>query len=143
MNRREPVFVDTAHLIGLLLVEDQWHQAAVAMEDEIGDRQRFTSHGVFQEFLAHVSRSGVRARSEAAETIRSMQRTDSVFVIAHHSELVEAAVDLYDGEFRHTRLSLQDCISIQIMRDFGIIEILTADQEFALAGVTPLLRRYA
>ena len=143
MNWREPVFVDTAHLIGLLIVEDQWHEAAVAADDEVGERQRFTSHGVFQELLAHTSRNGGRARSEAVAAARSMQRRESVFVVVHHPELVEAALNLYDGEFRHTSLSLQDCISIQIMRDFGITEILTADQEFALAGVTPLLRRYA
>ena len=51
-------------------------------------------------------------------------------------------MDLYDGEFLHTRLSLQDCIAIQIMRDFGITEILSTDQEFSVAGVTPLLRRF-
>ena len=56
---------------------------------------------------------------------------------------MEAALDLYDGEFRYTTLSLQDCVAIQIMRAFGISEILSIDQEFALAGLTPLMRRYA
>ncbi len=143
MKSRESLFVDTVHLIGLFLVDDHWHRAAVAAEADAGQRPRFTSHGVFQEFLAHVSRFGERARSEAIAAVRSMQRSESVFVIAHRRELVEAAIDLYDCEFRYTSLSLQDCVAIQIMRDFGITEILTADQEFALAGVTPLLRRFA
>ena len=64
-------------------------------------------------------------------------------VVEHDLRLVDEALTLYDGEFRHTSLSLQDCIAIQIMRDFSIAEILTADQEFALAGMTPLLRRFA
>lgn len=143
MTPQEPVFVDTVHLLGLFLVDDQWHHAAIAADAGVGERRRFTSHGVFQEFLAHVSRNGERARAEAVASVRSMQRDESVFVVTHAQTLVEKALDLYDGEFRHTRLSHQDCVSIQIMRDLGITEILTADQEFALAGFTPLLRRYS
>ena len=55
---------------------------------------------------------------------------------------MQLGLNLYDGEFRYTSLSLQDCIGIQIMRDLDITDVLTADQEFALAGMTPLLRRY-
>ena len=143
MTSREPVFVDTVHLLGLFLVDDQWHRAAIAADAGVGNRRRFTSHGVFQEFLAHVSRYGEGTRAEAVATVRSVQRDESVFVVTHTEALVEAALSLYDGEFRYSRLSYQDCIAIQIMRDFGITEILTADQEFTLAGLTPLLRRYA
>ncbi len=71
-----------------------------------------------------------------------MRNEPSINVVSHAKALLDAAVDLYDGEFRYTGLSLQDCVAIQIMRDVGISEILTADQEFAIAGVTPLLRRY-
>ncbi len=141
MISREPVFVDTVHLVGLLLVDDQWHRVAIAADANVGERRRFTSHGVFHEFLAHVSRYGERTRAEAVAAVRSMGRDESISIVTHTEALVGAALDLYDGEFRYTRLSLQDCVSIQIMRDFGISEILTADQEFALAGVTPLLRR--
>ena len=142
MRSSEPVFVDSVHLIGLFLVGDQWHQAAEAAEASLASRRRVTSHGVFQEFLAHVSRFGEGARSLAMASIRSLRQDKSVSVVTHTEELVTAALNLYDGEFLYTRLSLQDCIAIQIMRDFGLTDILTADQEFALAGMTPLLRRY-
>ena len=138
-----PVFVDTVHLIGVFLESDQWHEAATIAAAETIDRQKVTSEGVFHEFLAHVSRSSSRVRSDAAGFVRDLRENTRFAVVEHRTELVEAALNLYDGEFRFTSLSLQDCIAIQIMRDFGITDILTADQEFALAGVTPLLRRYA
>ena len=56
------------------------------------------------------------------------------------SDLVDAAIDAYANEFRYTRLSLQDCLSILVMRDRGITEALTADREFTLAGISVLMQ---
>ena len=55
---------------------------------------------------------------------------------------MESALDAYGNEFANSSLSLQDCVAILIMREYGITSILTADQEFTRAGFTPLLRRY-
>ena len=63
-------------------------------------------------------------------------------VVTHNLALMEDAFDLYAGEFADSSLSLQDCVSILIMRQYRITSILTADQEFTRAGFTPLLRRY-
>ena len=142
MTPTRPVFVDTVHLVGLFVVDDQWHRAAVAADTSLGNRPRVTSDRVFQEFLAHVSRYRGDTRGLAAAIVRSMQRDPSMSVVTHTEESVEAALSLYEGEFLRTRLSLQDCIAIQIMRDSDITEILSADREFAVAGMTPLLRRY-
>ena len=71
-----------------------------------------------------------------------MQADPMLTVVEHDLRLVSLAIDLYGGEFRYNRLSYQDCIAIQIMRAFGITEILSADLEFSVAGFTPLLRRF-
>lgn len=138
----EAVFVDSAHLIALCVPDDQWREAATRASRNVDRRLKVASVGVFQEVLAHVSRGRAEVRSEAAQLVRATRADARMTVVEHDLRLVDEALTLYDGEFRHTSLSLQDCIAIQIMRDFGITEILTADQEFALAGVTPLLRRY-
>ena len=137
------MFIDSVHLIGTIVERDQWRFAALRAESEFSDRLRVTSDGVFHEVLAYVSRHGVAMRSRATAAVWQLKGDDDVIVVPHTEALVEDALNLYGGEFLHTRLSLQDCIAIQIMRDFDIAEILTADQEFALAGVTPLLRRFA
>jgi predicted nucleic acid-binding protein len=142
MIEHPAAFVDSVYLIGLFVDRDQWRRASLAAEQEIGDRHLYTSDGVVQEVLAHVSRYGTDARAEAAGYVRALRSDRRVTVVGHSERLVELGLSLYDGEFRHSNLSLVDCIAIQIMRDFGITEILTADQEFAVAGLTPLLRRY-
>ena len=71
-----------------------------------------------------------------------MKREPQYTFVPHHPELMESALELYGGEFADSTLSLQDCVSIVIMREYGITSILTADQEFTRAGFTPLLRRY-
>ena len=53
---------------------------------------------------------------------------------------MDAAIDAYANEFRYTRLSLQDCLSILVMRERGITEALTADREFTLAGFSVLMQ---
>ena len=63
-------------------------------------------------------------------------------IMPHDRRLSEAALDLYIGELAASTFSLQDCAAIAIMREYGMTDILTADQEFARAGFTPLLRRY-
>ncbi len=142
MTSHVQVFVDTSHLIGVEFDHDQWHRVALLAADVTADMQRVTSEGVFQELLAHFARADGGTRRSVAATVRDMRADARTIVVRHTPGLLAAALDLFDGEFRHTRLSYQDCIAIQIMRDFGITDILTADQEFALAGMTPLLRRY-
>ena len=143
MTSHTGVFVDSVHLIGLYVDDDQWQGASHAAALDAADRHQYTSEGVFQEFLAHVSRHGADARAEAARRVRSIRNDPAVTVVRHSDRLVRLATDLFDGEFRYTSLSMQDCVAIQIMRDFGISEILTADREFAIAGMTPLLRRFS
>lgn len=142
MNPRSPVFVDSGFLIALMVRGDQWREAALAAAPVVAGRHLYTSDGVFQELLAHVARDREDVRARAAAMVRRMHADLAVTVVEHTREMVDAALRLYDGEFRYSRLSLQDCIAILIMRFTGITEILSADQEFALAGFTPLLRRF-
>ena len=71
-----------------------------------------------------------------------MRRDPSFTFVSHHQQLMDSALASFGGEFADSSLSLQDCVSILIMREYGITSILTADQEFARAGFVPLLRRY-
>ena len=71
---------------------------------------------------------------------QQLKSDDRVEVAEQTSELVNAAINAYANEFRYTRLSLQDCISILVMRQRGITEALTADREFTLAGITVLMQ---
>ena len=140
---REPLFVDSVYLIALFSPNDNWRRPAVAASRQLDNQQTFyTSDGVLLETLAHFSRERRSFRQRLVNRIRGMRADPRYRVISHQPALMEAALDLYAGEFANSTFSLQDCVAIVIMREYGITSILTADQEFARAGFTPLLRRY-
>ena len=140
---REPLFVDSVHLIALFAPSDNWRAAATAAPDEMSPQQPLvTSEGVLLETLAHFSRWPGSVRIGIGRLMASLRADVRYTIMPHDRRLSEAALDLYTGEFANSTFSLQDCVAIQIMREYGITSILTADQEFARAGFTPLLRRY-
>ena len=138
-----PLFVDNVHLIALRSRNDNWRQAAIEAEQQIASQfPMVTSDGIILETLAHFSRAPREFRVDLFNHIQEMKREPQYTFVPHHPELMESALELYGGEFADSTLSLQDCVSIVIMREYGITSILTADQEFTRAGFTPLLRRY-
>ena len=115
----------------------------MAATDEMSPQQPLvTSEGVLLETLAHFARKTGSERIEIGRLMASLRSDARYTIMPHDRRLSEAALDLYMGEFAHSSFSLQDCVAIVIMREYGISGILTADQEFARAGFTPLLRRY-
>lgn len=139
----DELFVDSSYLIALAVLDDDIHRAARRFADDLPPSQRFvTSHGVFAETLAHISRASAQSRIELVEQFQRMEANPLYAIVTHDASLVRAALDLYAGEFAYSTFSLQDCVAIQIMREYGIESILTADREFSRAGFTPLLRGY-
>jgi len=139
----EPFFLDSVYFIALFSPQDNWRDAAQAATDEIPLHQPMvTSEGVFLETMAHFSRRTRAERQDVGQRMASLRADPGYTIVPHDARLSEAALDLYVGEFADSTFSLQDCAAIVIMRVYGITSILTADQEFARAGFTPLLRRY-
>ena len=120
--------------------DDQWGPAAASLDDEYETRPLVTTDGILSESLAHCSRYDHEVRLRASVFAQQLKTDDRVEVAEQTSELVNAAMNAYANEFRYTRLSLQDCISILVMRQRGITEALTADREFTLAGITVLMQ---
>ena len=143
MLPRDSIFADSAYFIALNATRDDWRDAARRAQRELHPQQRIvTSTGVFAETLAHFSRSPRAVRARVARELLALRDDPFYTIVPHDWQLTEAALDLYTNEFANSTFSLQDCVAIVIMREYGITTILTADQEFARAGFTPLLRRY-
>ena len=143
MAPRIPIFADSSYFIALNSKRDEWRYPARRARSQLDPLQPLvTSMGVLGETLAHFSRSPSPIRTKISHEMQALQDIPFYTVVAHDWDLVRNAIDLYAGEFADSTLSLQDCVAIQIMREYGITSILTADQEFARAGFTPLLRRY-
>ena len=143
MAGTELIFVDSVHLIAQRARRDDWRAVSEQAAADLDPQQPLvTSDGVILETLAHFSRAITATRVEVARSLQAVRADPNYTVVPHDVALMDTALDLYAGEFADSRFSLQDCVAIVIMREYGIASILTADQEFARAGFTPLLRRY-
>ncbi len=143
MAGAESIFVDSVHLIAQRARRDDWRVVSEQAAADLDPQQPLvTSDGAILETLAHFSRTPTAVRVRVARSLQAIRANPNYTVVPHDVALMEAALDLYAGEFASSTFSLQDCVAIVIMREYGITSILTADQEFTRAGFTPLLRRY-
>ncbi len=134
-----PLFVDAVYLIASFDPNDQWRDFALELVDLVESRSLVTTDGVLSEFLAHCSRFEQDRRHGAARYVQELRASGQIEIVELTSALVIARIEAYAGEFRYSRLSLQDCISILVMRQRGIWDALTADREFTLAGINVLM----
>ena len=134
------VFIDSLYLIALLMERDQWHQAATQTRNRLGSGvQLVTTYEVLVEFLASVSRGGPQVRRVAVAMAHSLMASDNISVIAPSPELCTSGLNLY-AQRLDKRYSLTDCVSMAVMRELGITEVLTHDRDFENEGFVRLIR---
>ena len=133
-----PVFADTAYWYGLLVRTDQWHEAAVRADAEIGGRPIVTTEMVFAELLNAVSRLGPDLRADAAAKIRELQSDPNVTIIEQTAAQFERALGHYETRL-DKRWGITDCASFIEMTAAGITEALTSDRDFVQAGFRVLM----
>ena len=133
------VFVDAAYWIAVFRDDDQWNPVARQAMDRLGDTRLVTTEEVLTEFLTALSRYGARLREKAVEAVRMIQGDANIKVLSQSHE------SFVDGLARYERrldknYSLQDCISMNVMEDEGVTEILTGDHNFEQEGFTILMK---
>ena len=134
------VFADTVYWFGLVNPRDPWHSSARRAREALGGTTVVTTEGVLSELLALASRPQTPVRRDAVELVMSLQRSSEHIIIPQTHDLFQRGLDLYARRAAST-LSLQDCISMIVMRDRGITDVLTADAEFRGFGFTLLMQR--
>ena len=126
-------FVDTWFLIARFDRADADHRSARRLEASLHDQQLVTHDGILTEFLAFVSAYGAVQRAAAVRVARdAMQRWT---VLPADRPLVLRALTLY-GDRLEKAYSLVDCMSMVVMRDRGITDVLTNDHRFTQDGFT-------
>jgi predicted nucleic acid-binding protein len=97
---------------------------------------------VLSEFLAAVSAHGDRTRRLACRLVRGILNDPDIEVVAQVHESFLAGLALYERP-PDKEYSLADCISMNVMRQRRIQEVLTNDRHFAQEGFRRLLARAA
>ena len=125
------VFVDTSALLALLARSDRAHQRAVAVFESLRGREArlVTTSYVLVETYALIDR---RLGREALTAFRSSfaPLLDVTWVDA---DLHERGLDRL--ERAAAGLSLVDAVSLETIRDQGILEVFAFDRHFAREGL--------
>jgi uncharacterized protein len=132
------VFVDTAYFVARFNHRDRLHQQARQLELQIVNFQLLTTEIVLIEFLNYFSDFGSYSRSAVAGITQDLLNNPNVMIIWQTQELFSAGLSLYANRL-DKGYSLTDCVSMVVMRQEKIQEILTHDRHFAQEGFTILL----
>lgn len=125
-----PVFVDASYLLAPVLNERGRLARIREAERALGEIERVTSYGVLSEVLARVSDRGPRFRRDTAAYVQSIVADPASFtVVAMTPERFDRGLALYADRLDQ-RYSLEDCVSMEIMREMEIQVVLTFDSDF-------------
>ena len=133
------VFLDTSYAIALSVSNDEHHQRAVKLAEQLeaeGTRL-ITTRAIILEIGNALA--GLRYRSAAIQLVDALENDPKVKVVPVTEELCERAFDLYRNRL-DKEWGLIDCISFIVMEENGITDALTADDHFKQAGFRALLK---
>jgi uncharacterized protein len=132
------VFADTLYWIAITNRKDQWHQAAEKATRSLSGCHLVTTHEVLTEVLNALCEGGRVFRQEAVLLVRDLHGDPAVTVHPQTRDSFFTGLTLYEAR-PDKGYSLTDCISMLVMRQEGITEILTHDNHFTQEGFTILL----
>ena len=127
------LFADTFYWVALLNRRDRWNRRVIEATSNLGEHHLITSDAIFDEFLAHYSGAPTHLRQQAARTVRRLLSAPQVTVIEQNHELFLKGLSLFEAR-PDKGYSLTDCISMTIMREEGLTEVLSNDRHFTQEG---------
>jgi predicted nucleic acid-binding protein len=134
------VFADTLYWLAIFLPGDAWSDAARSAD--VSEALLVTTEEVLTEFLAAVSSHGDHTRRLACRLVREVLNDSDIEVVSQSHESFLAGLALYERR-PDKQYSLVDCISMNVMRQRHVHEILTNDRHFSQEGFVRLLETKA
>jgi uncharacterized protein len=132
------VFVDTHYWVAIINPHDQWHQRAHDASGTLSGVKLFTTDTVLTEVMNYFSGQGEHLRRAGAANVRAILANSGIETIFVERSTFLSGFDLYEAR-PDKSYSLTDCISMNLMRERGISEVLTHDAHFTQEGFEILL----
>jgi len=132
------VFADTYYWIALLNDRDQGHAAARAISQTLPQPGIVTTQEVLSEVLTYFCAYGRQVRQTIAAFIRQILTDPAITVHPQSSQSFLSGLALYEAR-PDKEYSLTDCISMLVMRQDAITEVLTNNDHLNQEGFTTLL----
>ena len=136
----DDLFLDTAYAIALSNASDDLHDRALELSESLerGRARLVTTRAVLLEIGNALSKQ--RFRSAAVSLLEALEQDAGVEIIDLSPTLYSRGLQLF-AQRPDKEWSLTDCISIAVMRDRNLTQVLTADHHFEQAGYHILLKR--
>jgi predicted nucleic acid-binding protein len=132
------LFADTFYWVALLNPQDEDYTRVKLFSRLLASTKLITTEEVLTEVLTFFASYGSFMRQKAGQFVRDIISDPMIRVIPQTHDSFTLGFMLYEQRL-DKEYSLQDCISMQIMRQLGITEILTHDKHFTQEGFTILL----
>lgn len=132
----KPIFVDTSYFLALLNSQDEFHQQAMSLADQI-DSKLVTTEAVLTEIGNALAKP--QWRELAVDTLNDLRDDDDVEILSISPELFSKALKFYSSRM-DKEWGLTDCISFVVMKNRKLTVALTTDHHFEQAGFKALLR---
>ena len=132
------IFADAFYWIALANPADQWHDAAKRFDEDNADALLVTTEEVLTEFLNYYAEAGTRRRKIVGAMCEQVLAHPNITVFPQSHESFSQGLALF-RQREDKGYSLTHCISMTLMRERGIQEVLTHDNHFKQEGFTILL----
>ena len=132
------IFVDTSDFVGVLNKRDQLHKRALEVEKQIGNVQKVTTELVLVEVLNYFCEFRVDIKDYVIKSINYLLVNKKIEIIPCSSAQFIEGFYFYKSRL-DKGYSLTDCVSMNVMRERNINEILTNDDHFEQEGFQVLL----
>lgn len=131
-------FVDTSHFVAVLHPSDQLHGKAVSVERNLTKVRLVTTDFVLVEVLNYFSEFREYFKTRIARAVEAIISDAEIQIIECSREEFLKGFELYNSRL-DKGYSLTDCVSMNVMRERNISEILTNDDHFEQEGFRILL----
>jgi len=132
------IFLDSSYAIALASRTDEHHARATELAAWI-ETERIslvTTRAIMLEIGNALAKK--RYRSVAVNLLEAIERDAQIAVVPLSEDLYASAATLY-RKYADKEWGLTDCVSFIVMREKGLQEALTADDDFRQAGFRALL----
>ncbi len=123
------LFADTFYWVALIHAKDQWHRQVRAFSRLIQDYSLITTDLVLVEYLNFFAKFDQPMKQGVVNLYRQIQTSPNLQIISLDSYLIQSGVELYANRL-DKGYSLTDCVSMIVMKQMGIYEILTMTRSF-------------
>jgi predicted nucleic acid-binding protein len=132
------VFADSLYWIALINARDQWHERAVSIKTTLADSSLITTESVLMEVANFFAEYGEVMRRKVVLAIRAILTDGQVEVVWASHQTFADGLTMYESR-ADKGYSLTDCISMNLMSNHGITDVLSHDSHFTQEGFRILL----